>query len=96
MNTIPRGHCVIINNVNFNSSLIEVPQRIGSDLDASKLTDLFESFLKFKVTKVDDVTKDGLYQTLHQLQTKDHQKYCAFVLIMVIKGVWSTVVMVFQ
>ena len=63
-----------------------MPQRIGSDLDASKLTDLFENFLKFEVTKVDDVTEDGLYQTLHQLQTKDHRKYCAFVLILLSHG----------
>lgn len=86
MNTIPRGHCVIINNVNFNSSLVGMPQRIGSDLDADKLMDLFNNFLKFKVKKVDDVTKDELYQTLHQLQTEDHQRYSAFVLILLSHG----------
>ena len=63
-----------------------MPQRIGSDLDADKLTDLFENFLKFKVTKVDDVTENELYQILHQLQTEDHQKYCAFVVILLSHG----------
>lgn len=63
-----------------------MPQRIGSDLDADKLMDLFNNFLKFKVKKVDDVTEDELYQTLRQLQTEDHQRYSAFVLILLSHG----------
>ena len=63
-----------------------MPQRIGSDLDANKLMNLFKNFLKFKVQKVDDVTEDKLYQTLHQLQTEDHQRYSAFVLILLSHG----------
>jgi len=51
MDRVPRGYCLIINNEHFyNSDEIQIPElrRYGTDLDASRLKNLFEK-LHFRV-----------------------------------------------
>ena len=83
MDTDPRGLCLIINNVNFSNNL---STRKGSDVDADKLAELFQSFLLFHVRQERDVTINRLLHILQDIQKKNHSEYCAFALVILSHG----------
>ena len=84
MNTIPRGLCCIVNNVNFDNT--SLPTRTGSDEDARKVEELFRDFLKFDVVLEKDVSKDHFLHILRKLQNANHEFCSAFVLVILSHG----------
>ena len=84
MDSVPRGRCIIINNVIFEDNLI-MPARIGSTLDAVSLSDLFE-FLTFTVELKRDVTKAELDGLVFNLQNEDYSQDSAFAFIILSYG----------
>ena len=83
MDTIPRGLCLLINNINFE---INLATRTGSEIDAVKIVKLFQDFLLFHVQLENDVTISKLRRILSDLQHEDHSKYSAFALIFLSHG----------
>ena len=83
MDTDPRGLCLIVNNVNFSNNL---STRSGSDVDADKLAELFQSFLLFHVRQERDVTINQLLRILEDLQKENHSKYCVFAMVILSHG----------
>ena len=83
MDTIPRGLCLLINNVNFE---INLAARTGSEIDAAKIAKLFQDFLLFQVQLENDVTISKLRRILSDLQHKDHSRYSAFALVFLSHG----------
>ena len=83
MDTIPRGLCLLINNVNFE---INLATQTGSEIDADKIVKLFQDFLLFHVQLENDATISKLRRILSDLQHEDHSKYSAFALILLSHG----------
>ena len=83
MDTIPRGLCLLINNVKFE---INLATRTGSEIDAFKLTKLFQDFLLFQVQLENDVTISKLRCILSDLQHEDHSDYSAFAMVFLSHG----------
>lgn len=83
MDTIPRGVCLLINNVKFE---INLATRTGSEIDAFKLTKLFQDFLLFQVQLENDVTISKLRRILSDLQHEDHSEYSAFAMVFLSHG----------
>lgn len=75
MSQIPRGKAFIINNENFlpASTLQHLP-RIGTNVDAACLQDLFTS-LKFETTIYDNATTDEIRNIFYYYAKMDHSKY---------------------
>lgn len=85
MESVPRGRCIIINNVVFQDNVM-MPARIGSTLDAVSLSDLFEEFLTFTVELKRDVTKTELDGVVFDLQNEDYSQDSAFAFIILSYG----------
>ena len=83
MDTIPRGLCLLVNNVNFE---INLTTRTGSEIDAFKLTKLFQDFLMFQVQLENDVKVSKLRCILSDLQHEDHSEYSAFAMVFLSHG----------
>ena len=83
MDTNPRGLCLIVNNVNFSNNL---STRSGSDVDADKIAELFQSFLLFHVRQERDVKINQLLHILEDLQKENHSKYCMFAMVILSHG----------
>ena len=75
MSQIPRGKAFIINNKNFlpSSTLQHLP-RIGTNVDAADLQDLFTR-LKFETTIYDNATTDEIRNIFYYYAKMDHSKY---------------------
>ena len=97
MKSDPRGHCIIMNNVHFWTghppSAQEDPQdhhvppnRTGSNIDALSLQQLFSGYLKFAVTRRDDVTREQMHEMLIEYQEMDHSAYDALFVIILSHG----------
>ncbi|KAH9378267.1 hypothetical protein HPB48_015055 [Haemaphysalis longicornis] len=56
MESNPRGLCIIINNIEFQGNL---SRRVGAEVDASKMKDLFEKKFHFKVVQLQNTTTGG-------------------------------------
>ncbi|XP_021444674.1 caspase-8 [Oncorhynchus mykiss] len=67
MTSLPRGHCLIINNVHF----IQMGERRGSDKDAEVLKDVFQ-WLGFKVTVLLDQTALQAREELKRFGDETH------------------------
>ncbi|KAM9428085.1 caspase-8-like isoform 1-T1 [Salvelinus alpinus] len=67
MTSEPRGHCLIINNVNFN----EMKERQGSDKDEEVLKDVFQ-WLGFEVTVLLDQTAVQAREGLKRFGNETH------------------------
>ncbi|XP_014047006.1 caspase-8 [Salmo salar] len=67
MTSLPRGHCLIINNVHFN----ELGERKGSDKDVVVLEDVFQ-WLGFKVTVLLDQTAVQAREELKRFGDETH------------------------
>uniref|UniRef100_A0A8C4X1H8 Uncharacterized protein n=1 Tax=Eptatretus burgeri TaxID=7764 RepID=A0A8C4X1H8_EPTBU len=80
MTANPRGHCLIINNENFQVGLLNRP---GSSVDTKDLEDFFSNNLLFSVIVKNDLTAKEIMNELKELAAKDHSKAdCCIVFIM--------------
>ncbi|XP_072023552.1 caspase-3-like [Amphiura filiformis] len=80
MTHIPRGHCVIINNVDFSPCRPRqnLKDRRGSDVDAAQLETLFTS-LGYLVTVRHNLSAGEMYNLLESCRTSDHKTYDCFI-----------------
>ncbi|KAJ8254996.1 hypothetical protein GJAV_G00199730 [Gymnothorax javanicus] len=79
----PRGHCIIINNYNFEEALIKYPglrlgNREGTDMDAEALEEVF-SRLYFNVHHRKDLNQAELLEVMKEFSLKNHSEMDAFV-----------------
>nr|CAX76587.1 caspase 3, apoptosis-related cysteine peptidase [Schistosoma japonicum] len=79
-----RGECLLINQRDFDPSVGQSP-RDGTDIDADRIERVFRS-LNYKVTRILNITKKALDQTLVEASQKDHSSYDSFVFIMLTHG----------
>lgn len=93
MSAVPQGHCIIINNVHFEAD--KMPDhytpgntdRLGSDVDASKLEHLYGQLLNFTVTRVDNVSLVKLRELLTWCsQSVNHTDYNGLVIALLSHG----------
>ena len=82
MSSSPRGHCVIINNVNFDG----MTTRQGSEWDANALERLFGDYLDFDTQRFDDRTSLDMLAVLRNLQKQDHSKLDCLVVAILSHG----------
>lgn len=81
MDANPCGHCLIINNVEFDPDS-ELSNRKGSDIDCDKLERRFKS-LNFLVAVKTNLKFRQIKQELLALSKKDHSEYdCCVVIIL--------------
>lgn len=83
MNSVPRGYCVIINNVNFTT----LKPRAGSNWDADALQKLFGKFLGFHVERYDDLDSHRMLQLMKNIQEQDHSHLSGLVVAILSHGV---------
>lgn len=81
MSSYPRGICLIVNNVHFQTGS-SLP---GGDADEKLLRDLFQE-LNFDVVVKRDLTGDEIRNTAEQFAAKDHSNYDAFVFYILSHG----------
>uniref|UniRef100_A0A6Q2ZAT6 Caspase 9, apoptosis-related cysteine peptidase n=1 Tax=Esox lucius TaxID=8010 RepID=A0A6Q2ZAT6_ESOLU len=84
MDASPCGHCLIINNVDFEP-LSELSNRTGSNIDCDKLERRFKS-LNFIVLVKKNLKKKQIMQELLALSEKDHSQFDCCVVIMLSHG----------
>ncbi len=90
MDQIPRGVCLIINNENFfeNGIIVEELRRYGTDMDASRLKNLFEK-LKFRVDVSVDLKENEMRQAINNFANDTNlnaENYDAICLIILTHG----------
>ncbi|XP_023861011.2 caspase-9 [Salvelinus sp. IW2-2015] len=84
MDANPCGHCLIINNVDFEPKS-ELSKRTGSNIDCEKLERIFKS-LNFIVLVKRNLKQKQIKQELSALSKKDHSQYDCCVVIMLSHG----------
>ncbi|CAB1336597.1 unnamed protein product, partial [Coregonus sp. 'balchen'] len=84
MDASPCGHCLIINNVDFEPQS-ELNNRTGSNIDCDKLERRFKS-LNFIVLVKTNLKQKQIRQELSALSKKDHSQYDCCVVIMLSHG----------
>nr|CCW28913.1 Caspase 9 [Channa striata] len=81
MDASPCGHCLIINNVEFDPKSY-LSNRRGSNIDCDKLEQRFKA-LNFIVEVKLNLTQKQIKHALHTLSKKDHSQYdCCVVIIL--------------
>ncbi|XP_042280650.1 caspase-9-like [Thunnus maccoyii] len=81
MDAIPCGHCLIINNVEFEPQT-KKGYRTGSDIDCNKLKRRFKAF-NFNVEVRTNLKQEQIKDELTELSKKDHSQYdCCVVIIL--------------
>ncbi|KAL6456027.1 hypothetical protein MHYP_G00358780 [Metynnis hypsauchen] len=78
MSSVPRGLCVIINNIVFKQ---QSHNRTGSEVDEKSLTEVF-SWLGFTLEVHRDKTSQQMKDLLKELSQKDHEGDCFVCCIM--------------
>ncbi|KAJ8390134.1 hypothetical protein AAFF_G00110080 [Aldrovandia affinis] len=84
MDASPCGHCLIINNVDFEPQS-ELNNRKGSDIDCDRLERRFKS-LNFVVLVKKNLKQRQIKQELSDLSKVDHSKYDCCVVIVLSHG----------
>lgn len=95
MDRKPRGIAVIINNMKFfkvanDHESKEMPDRTGTDLDAEKLTYIFQK-LDFIVRRYDNLEDVAMYRRLVDVSLEDHSNYDCFVCCILSHGVLQNI-----
>lgn len=83
MTAKPRGPCLIINNIDFDSDLF--PQRKGSEHDATRLRDVFGQ-LGFEITHERNLTAKNMKKALKRIRGKCKINNDALVIIILSHG----------
>lgn len=84
MDASPSGHCLIINNVEFEPES-ELSNRNGSNIDCDKLERRFKA-LNFTVEVKTNLKQRQIKHALSALSKKDHSQYDCCVVIMLSHG----------
>ncbi|XP_068997243.1 caspase-9 isoform X1 [Embiotoca jacksoni] len=84
MDAMPCGHCLIINNVDFDPQS-ELSNRKGSNIDCDKLERRFQA-LNFIVEVKTNLKQRQIKHELSALSKKDHSQYDCCVVIMLSHG----------
>ncbi|VDP39954.1 unnamed protein product [Schistosoma margrebowiei] len=79
-----RGECILINQRDFHPSTNQ-SRRDGTDVDADRVERVFKS-LNYKVTRILNITKSVLHQTLLEASQTDHSSYDSFIFVMLSHG----------
>ena len=82
MSRVPRGLCLIINNLDFQDKELD---RRGGEFDEEMLLDLF-SKLSFEVCIKNDLKYYEMLAIAEKFASKDHRDYDAFVMIVMSHG----------
>lgn len=82
MSRVPRGLCLIINNLEFQKESLN---RHGGEYDEEMLSDLF-SKLSFEVHVKNDLKYNEILDTAEEFASRDHSEYDAFVMIVMSHG----------
>ncbi|XP_022327245.2 caspase-8-like [Crassostrea virginica] len=95
MDRKPRGIAVIINNMKFfkvpdDPESKEMPDRTGTDLDAEKLTYIFQK-LNFFVRRFDNLEDFKMNRRLVEVSFEDHSQYDCFVCCILSHGVLQNI-----
>lgn len=95
MDRKPRGIAVIINNMKFfkvpnDHESKDMPDRTGTDLDADKLTYIFQK-LEFIVKRYDNLEDVAMYRKLVDVSLEDHSNYDCFVCCILSHGVLQNI-----
>lgn len=77
MDSLPRGHCIIINNVDFKVD--HLSRRGGSDKDAEALKQVFGDLLKLRCCIKHNLTAQQIRETLAEFRDVDHSGYSCLV-----------------
>ncbi|XP_072046784.1 uncharacterized protein [Amphiura filiformis] len=97
-----RGHCLVINNVDFSPSRQpagkseekiskDLKDRNGSDVDAAQLDSLFTS-LGYLVTVKNNLSAGDMYELLESFRSKrDHKNYDCFICCILTHGALGVV-----
>ena len=86
MNRCPRGMCIIINNIHFNSSNGMTDKREGAEFDHVELEKLFNE-LSFRVDVRYDLDSLQMHRLAIDVARKiDHSKFDAFVFFVMSHG----------
>ncbi|KAI1897141.1 hypothetical protein AGOR_G00080130 [Albula goreensis] len=88
MDASPCGHCLIINNVDFEPQC-ELKNRKGSDIDCDRLEKRFKS-LNFIVDVKKNLKQRQIKHALSALSKMDHSKYDCCVVIILSHGTEAT------
>ena len=78
------GQCIIINNKEFDPST-EQGYRNGSDVDAAKATETFQS-LGYEVKEYKDQTVDEIRRLLRNVSREDHSQSASLVVVLLSHG----------
>ncbi|CAH8592920.1 unnamed protein product [Schistosoma turkestanicum] len=79
-----RGECILINQRDFHPSTNQ-SRRDGTDVDADRVERVFKS-LNYKVTRILNIKKSALHQTLLEASQTDHSSYDSFIFVMLTHG----------
>lgn len=82
MASVPRGYCVIINNMKFTT----MKDRPGSQWDADALKELFGGYLGFHIESFNDLSSKSIRSLLKNLQNTDHSKLDCMVVAILSHG----------
>lgn len=83
MSSVPRGYCIIINNIKFST----LKERSGSNWDADSLEELFGRYLGFHVERYDDLDSHRIVQLMKTVQQQDHSALSCLVVAILSHGV---------
>ncbi|XP_053355391.1 caspase-8-like isoform X2 [Clarias gariepinus] len=89
MNQRPVGHCLIINNYNFENTS-RLFNRRGTDADKDTLTEVFER-MHFSVDERRDCSSTEMLKIVKEFSMEDHSKMDAFVCCILSHGEKGTV-----
>ncbi|XP_046571455.1 caspase-8-like [Haliotis rubra] len=82
MEAVPRGLCLIINNINFEG---EIPSLHSAQEIAEPLKELFQKF-HFKILYRKDKSANGMMEEVRFVAGKDHSQYDCFVCFVLTHG----------
>lgn len=82
MDTKPRGYCIIINNMHFQT----MKDRPGSQWDSQELQKVFGKHLGFQAEVFNDLEASEILQLMSNLQQTDHSKLSCLVVAILSHG----------
>ena len=83
MSNSPRGYCLIINNINFESEAF--PKRNGSEIESQRLKQVFNE-LDFNVNEFNDIRAEEIVCQLKRFCKKDQRNSDAFIVFVLSHG----------
>ena len=81
--SVPRGYCVIINNIKFKT----MKDRSGSEWDADNLERLFGRHLGFFIQRYDNLTTLQMQLLMRDVRDQDHSKLSCLVIAILTHGI---------